>query len=174
MKYPGLTLVLLVAALSGGCARSATDATPPTVPVSPSQLATGSTVPTSRPAPTANVPSSAPVPSGNMVTTGPAPGGGPSATPLPDLGPYGRGSVPWTLVGRGARSTDVIVSVAGLACRPVLGAHVDETATAVTIAVLAGTTPPGLCRDVDSVATVLVRAPEPIGSRTIEHAQLSR
>jgi hypothetical protein len=93
--------------------------------------------------------------------------------PLREVGLVGNGSVAWTFVRLGDRDTDVVVAVSGLACREVVGAHVTETATAVTIAVLAGPTRPGRCEPDERTMVALIRAPQPIGSRTIRHALLT-
>ena len=160
-------LVLVTLFVLAGCGSAQAGSSSPSASSHPLEPSTAySVVPSAAPSAT-GVPSAA-APS----TAAPSPTGGP--TPLREISPVGNYSIGWTLDHRAARDTDLLLTVAVQACRPLAGAHVTLTATAVTIAVLASAPRPGLCSDLERLVTVLVRAPEPIGTRQILHARLGR
>lgn len=171
---PGLVALWLVAVgVLAGCGSAAPREVPSpaghTAASSPSGTGTASSIgPSAAPSSTAPGESSAAKPPAT-ATAVPLP-----MTPLRAVSAIGNYSVAWSLYRRGARDTDLIVTVSALACRRLVGAEVDMTATAVTVAVLAGPTRAGVCVDTDEVAFALVRTPEPIGSREIRHAVVGR
>jgi hypothetical protein len=80
--------------------------------------------------------------------------------------------VPFTLVATEGRTLRLEVQAGGPPCDAVLGAHVDETPTTVTVTVRAGQEPGAKCGPgvVAMIGTfpVQARLREPLGTRTLK------